>query len=385
MKKLVALIVDDSPIQLSVIEQQLKKFGVENITTCHCGQDALNIISERHYDIVFCDIMMPEMDGISLIRKLDNIGYKGALAITSSVNHCILSSLTYMSKKLGFSNVYKLAKPISEALLEQVFQKEAIIKKKSMDWKLKSVDMDELIVAINGDEFKNYYQPQFDFCGNLVGVEALARWIHPLKRIIFPDIFMPMIHTGKLEYELFKVVLNNALNDISQGRLNCRVSINVTQQDLEIPDFIDSLLELCQRYQVDPEMINLELTEQDVYKDAIEIITNVTRMRLHGIGFSIDDFGTGSSSYLKLSHLPFTEIKIDKNFVFDSVANETKQSIIRSMCTLSKNLGITLVSEGVEDEETWQLMKELGVDVCQGYYTGRPMPIEALSVLNIVQ
>lgn len=110
------------------------------------------------------------------------------------------------------------------------------------------------------------------------------------------------------------------------------------------------------------------------------MITNVTRMRLYGVGISIDDFGTGSSSYLKLSHLPFTEIKIDKNFVFNCVGDETKQSIIRSMCTLSKSMHLNLVSEGVEDDATWKLLQSLGVDVCQGYFTGRPMPIEDLNL-----
>jgi len=384
MKELAALIVDDNPIQLSAIERQLKSFGVHNLKTCNSGKDALRAVSEHKFDIIFSDIMMPEMDGITFIRNLDYIGFQGALAITSSLNNSIVSSLTYMSKKLGFSNVYELNKPISSALLEEMFRKEAIIKKSIARQKLKAVDNDELIVALEEGQFKNYYQPQRDYINNrIVGVEALARWTHPTKGMIFPDVFIPMLHDCGLEYHLFKVVLRNVLEDISSGRIKCCVSINVTQHDLEIPSFADYLIEQCRQYQVDPTLITLELTEQDIYKESIEMITNVTRMRIHGVGFAIDDFGTGSSSYLKLSHLPFTEIKIDKNFVFNSVSDETKQSIIRSMCTLSQNMHISLVSEGVEDEATWKLMLELGVDICQGYYTGKPMPIEALSFIDI--
>ncbi len=384
MKELVALVVDDNPIQLSAIERQLNKFGVNNLIACKSGKEALQAVSERKFDIIFSDILMPEMDGVTFIRSLDHIGYEGALAITSGVGSSIVSSLVYMSKKLGFSNVYELNKPVSEPLLEEMFEKEAIIKKSAIRHKMKSVDMDELMVALNEGQFKNYYQPQLDYMNNkVVGVEALARWVHPTKGMIFPDVFIPMLHEGALEYHLFKVVLNNVLEDISQQRIKCSVSINVTQHDLEIPSFANYLLDECKKYDVDPAMITLELTEQDIYKESIEMITNVTRMRIHGIGFSIDDFGTGSSSYLKLSHLPFTEIKIDKNFVFNCVGDETKQSIIRSMCTLSKSMHINLVSEGVEDDETWKLMQGLGVDVCQGYYTGKPMPIEALSIIDI--
>ncbi len=386
MKELAALIVDDNPIQLSAMERQLRKFGMTKLMTCNSGQAALRAVSEHQFDIVFSDIMMPEMDGITLIRHLDNIGYQGALAITSSIGSSIVSSLTYMSKKLGFSNVYELNKPVSDIFLEEMFQKEAIIKKTAIKQKLKTVDMDELAAALNEGQFKNYYQPQLDYTtGKVVGLEALARWVHPTKGMIFPDIFIPMLHDNGLEYHLFKAVLDNVLEDISQKRIQCRVSINVTQQDLEIPSFADYLLNKCKDYDVDPSYITLELTEQDIYKESIEMITNVTRMRLYGVGISIDDFGTGSSSYLKLSHLPFTEIKIDKNFVFNCVGDEIKQSIIRSMCTLSKSMHINLVSEGVEDDATWKLMQNLGVDVCQGYFTGRPMPIEALSFIDIDQ
>jgi len=385
MKELVALIVDDNPIQLSAIERQLNKFGVNDLVVCKSGEEALQAVSEHKIDIIFSDILMPEMDGITFIRNLDCIGYNGALVITSGVGNSIVSSLVYMSKKLGFSNVYELNKPVSEHVLQEVFQKEAIFKKSAVRHKMKSVDMDELVVALNEGQFKNYYQPQLDYIHNkVVGVEALARWVHPTKGMIFPDIFIPMLHEGALEHHLFKVVLNNVLEDISHGRIQCSVSINVTQHDIEIPSFANYLLGECEKYQVDPALLILELTEQDIYKESIEMMTNVTRLRIHGVGISIDDFGTGSSSYLKLSHLPFTEIKIDKSFVFDCIGNETKQSIIRSMCTLSKSMNISLVSEGVEDDETWKLMKGLGVDVCQGYYTGKPMPIEALSFIDIV-
>ncbi len=386
MKELAALIVDDNPIQLSAIERQLRKLGIHNLVTCSNGEEALAAVSEHEFDIVFSDIMMPEMDGVTLIRKLDEHGYQGSLAIISAAGSSIVSSLTYMSQKLGFSNVYELNKPVSDLALEEVFQKEAIIKKAAIKQALKAVDMDELITALNEPQFKNYYQPQLDYATNkIVGVEALARWAHPTKGMFFPDIFIPMLHEGDMEYQLFKVVLNNALTDISAGRIKCRVSINVTQLDLEIPSFADYLLGECEKYNVDPSLITLELTEQDIYKESIEMITNVSRMRLHGVGISIDDFGTGSSSYLKLSHLPFTEIKIDKNFVFNCVGDETKQSIIRSMCTLSKSMHINLVSEGVEDDATWKLMHGFGVDVCQGYYTGRPMPIEALNFLETAE
>ncbi|MBD0788392.1 EAL domain-containing protein [Vibrio sp. Y2-5] len=386
MKELAALIVDDNPIQLSAMERQLTKLGMTKLMTCNSGQEALRAVSEHQFDIIFSDIMMPEMDGITLIRNLDNLGYQGALAITSSVGKAIVSSLTYMSNKLGFSNVYELNKPVSDSVLEEMFQKEIIIKKTAMKQKLKTVDMEELVTALHESQFKNYYQPQLDYTtGKVVGVEALARWVHPTKGMIFPDIFIPMLHDAGLEYHLFKIVFDNVLVDISENRVECRVAINVTQQDLEIPSFADYLLNQCNHYSVDPSLITLELTEQDIYNESIEMITNVTRMRLYGVGISIDDFGTGSSSYLKLSHLPFTEIKIDKNFVFGCLSDVTKLSIIRSMCTLAKSLHINLVSEGVEDDATWELMKSLGVNVCQGYLTGRPMPIETLSFIDIPQ
>lgn len=259
MKELAVLIVDDNPIQLSAIERQLRKFGMTKlIVTCRGGQEALRAVSQHRFDIIFSDVMMPEMDGVTLIRHLDSVGYQGALAIASSVGSCIVSSLTYMSKKLGFSNVYELNKPISDCDLEEIFKKEAIIKIASVKKERKTVDMDELTDALRESQFQNYYQPQLDYIsGNVVGLEALARWKHPTKGMIFPDVFIPMLHDSGLEYQLFRVVLENVLLDISNGKIHCRVSINVTQQDLEIPSFANYLLEECYRYSVDPNMIVL--------------------------------------------------------------------------------------------------------------------------------
>ena len=381
MKELSVLVVDDNPIQLTVMERQLSKYGISNIITCDNGEEALRAVSESQFDIIFSDIVMPEMEGITLIRSLDNMGYKGALAIASGAGASIVSSLSYMSQKLRFSNVYGLNKPISDSLLKDIFEKESHIKTVSTKQKMKQVNIDELTIALSENQFKNYYQPQTDYStGAIVGLEALARWNHPTNGLIFPDIFIPMLSKMGQETELFRLVLKNVLVDISEGRIKCGVSINVTQSDTVMPGFVDYLLDQCNFYNVEPSLITLELTEHGVYEESVEMITNMARLRLYGFGISIDDFGVGSSSYLKLSHLPFTEIKIDKDFVFGCIGNETKMSIIKSMCTLAKNMHIKLVSEGVEDDITWKAMQELGVDVCQGYYTGKPMPIEALDL-----
>ncbi|CAM3135107.1 hypothetical protein VIDI103191_17620 [Vibrio diazotrophicus] len=225
MKELAALIVDDNPIQLSVMERQLTKFGITNLMACNSGQEALRAVSEHQFDIIFSDIMMPEMDGISLIRHLDNLGYQGALAITSSVESSIVSSLTYMSKKLGFSNVYELKKPVLDSVLEEMFQKEAIIKKTAIKQKLKSVDMEELVNALQQGQFKNYYQPQLDYTtGKIVGLEALARWVHPSKGMIFPDIFIPMCMTEEWSITCSK------LFSIMCCRIFLKIEFNVVWQ-----------------------------------------------------------------------------------------------------------------------------------------------------------
>ncbi|MFA9869319.1 two-component system response regulator VieA, partial [Vibrio cholerae] len=122
-------------------------------------------------------------------------------------------------------------------------------------------------------------------------------------------------------------------------------------------------------------------TEHEVYNGTPTSLANLARLRMYGVGLSIDDFGTGYASLGQLAQLPFTELKIDRSFVHDLATNYKHQQLTNMCLLLAQSLGLHCVVEGVENEETWQYLRQLGVDTCQGYYAAKPMPIAQLSEL----
>lgn len=383
MDNIKILIVDDQPLQLHVLEWVLRDVGITDVNSCLSGREAIQLGKKNKYDLIFVDLNMPDIDGVELLVELSEIGYSGGIVVLSAVDASVLNTVGYLCQQLKFDFVRELSKPCQSDDLEKLLNdfvnsrpKQGSMEDLYLPSKL------ELKEAISEGQLINYYQPQFDFNSKkLVGVEALVRWDHPQKGLIPPYVFLTQIEKFGMDNELFDVVLTNALTDISLGYITCSVSINVGQANIDSCHFSDHLLGSCKKFNVDPASLIIELTETDVYNDSINILKNLARLRLHRVGVSIDDFGTGYSSLIKLAHLPFTEMKIDRGFVTDCINDETKKTIIEATANLARKLHIQTVAEGIEDQNTWNLVHQFGVDICQGYFTGKPVPIEELTPL----
>ncbi|WP_456296762.1 EAL domain-containing response regulator [Vibrio sp. AK197] len=385
MTALTVLILDDQPITLNMVSLILKKNNVTDIYCCHQATQALDIIKNNHIDLVLSDLIMPNMDGIEFINNLSRLDYQGQIAIMSSAKSDIVSVANHLCKLLHIKTDYVVKKPISQQQIEDIiFDMRAKNQKKiDSDTLLPSLTIKDLLFGLENRQISTYYQPQVSFDNReIIGVEALARWNHPEHGLIYPNIFIPMIEAHHLEKELFDVVLDQILRDISLGLIPYNVSVNLTQIDLEDPDFTDKLIKICKFYNVEHSKLTLELSEHGIYSDSVDLVTNISRLRLNNFGISIDDFGIGKTSYFQLSKIPVTEIKIDRSFISDCFNDETSKSIVKSICMLSKELNVKLVAEGVEDEVTWNLLKDYGVDICQGYFTGKPMPLEKIQEIS---
>ncbi|MCV3264749.1 EAL domain-containing protein [Vibrio harveyi] len=160
----------------------------------------------------------------------------------------------------------------------------------------------------------------------LIGVEALVRCRHPQHGIIAPAQFITEIQARNELDKLFWIVLENALQDMSQLKVNINLSVNMNQKTLKQP-MSARLFALCDQYQIAPERITLELTEDEVYDCSVTSLANLANLRLTGVGLAIDDFGTGYSSLSQLATLPYTELKIDRQFIKDALTNFKSQQI----------------------------------------------------------
>ncbi len=240
---------------------------------------------------------------------------------------------------------------------------------------------DEIEQAFLHDHIFNYYQPQFDFrSGAMVGVEALVRYEHPTHGMLSPAVFLPLIEQCGLHEKLFLTVLEKSVSALASIGADLQLSVNISQRNLQ-HSICDPILAICERYGFPASKLTLEMTEHEVYNGTPTSLANLARLRMYGVGLSIDDFGTGYASLGQLAQLPFTELKIDRSFVHDLATNYKHQQLTNMCLLLAQSLGLHCVVEGVENEETWQYLRQLGVDTCQGYYAAKPMPIAQLSEL----
>lgn len=237
----------------------------------------------------------------------------------------------------------------------------------------------ELKHALRTSELEMYYQPQLDVKQDLViGMEALIRWFHPEHGFISPAEFIPVAEKTGVIKHLTAWVLEQAIQDAAgwydRGIL-LRVSVNLSAKNLQESDLPTQIIELLRKYRLPPEAIALEITETAMMVDPARALKIITQMHDFGIRLSVDDFGTGYSSLAYLKQLPVAEIKIDRSFVGEMCRNTDDQVIVNTTLNMSHNLGLEVVAEGVEDEQTLLSLKRLGCDVAQGYFIAKPMTL----------
>jgi diguanylate cyclase (GGDEF)-like protein len=236
--------------------------------------------------------------------------------------------------------------------------------------------------AIEADELALFYQPQVAMAdGGLVGLEALVRWRHPRLGLLPPSEFVPLIERTAMSRALSDHVLLRAIRDSAswEGALrDTSIAVNLSGRDL-----LDPALAATVRMFLGPggrtRPLTVEVTERVLLADPALIRGTVMALGDLGVGFSIDDFGTGGSSLAHLVQLPVAELKIDGSFVAGMRADPKRRAVVRSTIELAHALGSHVVAEGIEDAETWALLTEMRCDAGQGYYIARPMPAEELT------
>jgi diguanylate cyclase (GGDEF)-like protein len=241
----------------------------------------------------------------------------------------------------------------------------------------------ELRRAIDRKELILHYQPKAALSdGKIVGVEALVRWQHPDRGQLFPDEFVPLAERTGLIGELTLTVLEQALTQLrawQRSGLELNIAVNLSARDLldlELPATIERMLKTNK---VQANQLGLEITESVILSDPLRAHAVLKQLSAMGIQLAIDDYGSGYSSLGYLKRLPVNEIKIDRSFVMNMEQDENDAVIVRSTIELGRNLGLTVIAEGVENESVWTQLKALNCDLAQGYYLTRPIPASQLS------
>ncbi|MDQ1706090.1 MAG: hypothetical protein QOF18_2456 [Frankiaceae bacterium] len=241
----------------------------------------------------------------------------------------------------------------------------------------------ELRQAFDRDELVVHYQPKIAVdTGDLLGVEALVRWQHPTRGLLAPAEFIDLAEGTTLIHRLTTVVLDKALQ-LSRGWLDrgtrLPVAVNVSARTLLDSSFPATVGTRLEAAGVEPSLLCLELTEGTIMADPARALAILGQLHDMGVRLSVDDFGTGYSSMAYLKILPVDELKVDRTFVRDMTTDPADTVLVQSAIDLGHNLGLSVVAEGVEDQATLTALTEVGADVVQGFYLGRPMTAELLN------
>ena len=383
MQDIKILVVDDSEVQRNHLLNLCIKHGLLNVFGVSNGALALDILQDKSFDLVFIDLEMPVMDGITLVRKIAKDKLASAVTILSAKDPALIASIGTMAESDGLIVLGTFQKPMQDTDLLGCIKRITCNSKKTIADEIPSrITAKDLMGGMIEKQITLFYQPKLT-CKNLLlkGVEALARWQHPKYGHVSPVEFITAAEEldliWELTYYLFELVLQQKIKWHNQG-INCHIAFNLSPVSLSGHDIVNKIVKQAALYKVDPKEIILEVTENAICREVSDAIETLAKLRLHGFNIAIDDYGTGFANSEQLSRVPATELKLDRVLVDSIATRPQKLVILKSSINLAIDLGLYTVAEGVESFEDFQLLCELNVDLVQGYYFARPMKPQAL-------
>lgn len=377
------IVVEDHEFQRQVALSFLAQLGVKQVIEAADGHEALEKIRSAPWpvDVALCDLDMPGMDGVQLIRHLAEDQLISSIILQSALESQLIASVEGMARAHGLTVLGTIEKPVTAQKLYNLLSryKPGGTPRKSAPV---AVTPEDIRRGLAENEFIAYYQPKVEFQTlKVAGVETLARWRHQERGLLMPATFIEVAERSGEITPLTTRMLETALAQhktwIERG-LVTTVAVNLSRAYLGQDNVADLIFALASRHGISPNLITLEVTESLVTTNATTVLENLARLRMRGFGISIDDYGTGFSSMQQLSRIPYTELKIDQSFVTGATNRPNLRVILESSLQLAHRLGLVSVAEGIEKDDEWALLKVLDCQVAQGHFIARPMPGEAV-------
>lgn len=378
------LLVDDDPFMLGMQSRMLRGMGYTMIGTAASADAALMLLGEGRaaVDVIICDLNMPGVDGLEFLRRLGDSDFRGNVILLSGEGPRIIHAVQKLLASRPLLILGALEKPAGRAALRVLLDRWQPMLPPAAAAPQPTYTAADLCAAQQAEQWVLHYQPKVDLCtGALIGTEALVRWDHPLHGLVQPDRFLGLAEDCGAIGPLTDWVLHTALAQLAQWHRNglqIHMAVNVSMENLRAPDFAHKVGALVRHSCLSPQDLMLEVTESRVMAISSAQLETLVRLRMQRFGLSIDDFGTGHSSLAQLRDVPFTELKIDRGFVHGAKQNQLIRPMLEGSIGIAQRLGLQTVAEGVETEEDWTLLREIGCDIAQGYFIGRPMPGDGL-------
>ncbi len=381
-----------SPPRLLVVDDEADMADFIREVAQGAGFEARAVTSGREFretyhpglEIVVLDLMMPQVDGIELLRFLAERRSSTGIVLVSGFDRRVLHTASELAAMEGLQVLGTLAKPFqADALRQLLARRPAPSAAPASDGQAEPAPTEDgLRRAIETGALLPWFQPQVVLgTGELAGVEALARWRQPDGSVLGPAQFLPLARQAGLMDSLTDTMLAQSLAQLAiwdAAGLALRLSLNLDASSLREVELPDRLLRHLSAAGMAPDRLIVEITEGELLPQLSCSLEVLARLRMKGIGLSIDDFGTGYATLQQLRRAPFTELKIDRGFIEAMGGDSGAQAIVKASLRLGHELGLRVVAEGVADQETWNRLRDLGCDEAQGYFVSPPIPADRL-------
>ncbi|GGP22733.1 EAL domain-containing response regulator [Silvimonas iriomotensis] len=373
------LIADDSSLQLNHAVELCVQCGCQVIWQAMNGEEVLALLQSlpEKPDILLTDLEMPGMDGVELLRHMAESNQFMPIVFMSSTDEQVLHAVEAAAAAYGFPVLGTLQKPMKLEGLGHALERFHILNKPQMA-PPPAIDETDLRRALQNGEFVPWFQPKVTTRSGLFqSAEVLARWQHPDLGMIAPVYFIGLLERAGLIGRMTDQIMATAIRETKQlyaRGLRFGLAVNISAENLPEPGFAERIKNLLAQESFPPTQMTLEITESGVMADLARSLGALARLRMAGVGISIDDYGTGNATLQQLMRTPCSELKIDRAFVNGASRRPQLRTLLESTVDMAHRLKLTVVAEGVEDAEDWKLVQELGVELVQGFFVARPMP-----------
>lgn len=384
------LIIEDEE---AVRENILDLLEAENFETLAAanGRIGVDLAISEVPDLILCDLMMPEIDGYSVLTALRQ---EPSTATIPFIFLTAKSGKSDFRQGMDMGADDYITKPFTRAellsaitnrlekyaTLKRYLSPPTVINSLSPKMQMLEISLHRAIKQHKFKEFEIYYQPIVDIAsGKIVAVESLLRWQSPELGMIYPTEFIPLAESTGLIVPLGKWVLKRVCQQIKSWRdagiYSLIVAVNLSVMEFNQPDLIQKIVNLIAINGLEPHYLELELTESMIMQDVNSAIATMKKLQSLGVKIAIDDFGTGYNSLIYLKTLPINTLKIDRYFIHNVTNDPQKSAITEGLIQMAHNLNLDVVAEGVETEAELAFLRQYNCNYMQGFLFSRPLAV----------
>jgi EAL domain-containing protein (putative c-di-GMP-specific phosphodiesterase class I)/ActR/RegA family two-component response regulator len=381
-----AIIVDDEPAIRNIVGTIAQEAGFDTLMA-ESGSALLNILGEGHADekaphhpaVILLDLQMPGTDGVQVMTALASRALSSRIVLLSGTDMRVIELARENARQRGLTVAAVVQKPFRRTELLEILDRIAA--------ENETFSAKTLASCLETGAVTLHYQPKISLANNdVTAVEALLRCKDSAGRMVPPENVVAIAEQAGMIDSLSEYIFRQAVHQRrlwSEAGFKLGIAVNFSARcsfDANLPDILAGI---CASEGTPTDAITLELTEGAVMNDRVLAAETLLRLRLKGFKLSIDDFGVGYSSLVRLKQLPFTEVKVDKSFVTGLHQSRDSAAIVRAIVQLAHALDMQTVAEGIEDAEALDFIASLGCDAAQGYYIARPMPAADFSEFSL--